>query len=243
MLNVPRVVTRILVVLAIVHAVRAFLLSPQQDVDLLILFAFIPARYGTSLQGEFPGGIWADAWTFVTYALLHGDITHLGINSVWLLAFGSAVARRFETGRFLAFSAVTAAAGAAIHLASHHGEFVPMIGASAAISGYMAAAMRFIFQGGGPLEMWRSQDARIYRVPASPLFTVFADPRILLFLLIWFGLNFLLGHGSLPLGEDREVAWQAHIGGFIAGLFLFALFDPVKRSDFPQGDEPERRMD
>jgi membrane associated rhomboid family serine protease len=174
-----------------------------------------------------PGGIGADVWTFVTYALIHGDVTHLIVNGVWLLAFGSAVARRFGTPRFLGFFAITAAAGAAVHLATHTGEFVPMVGASAAISGFMAAAMRFAFQGGGPLEMWRTQDARSYRVRAAPLITALTNPRILAFLLVWFALNFLLGLGTLPIGDEREIAWQAHVGGFVAGLFLFSLFDPV----------------
>src|SRR5262245_65853199 len=85
----------------------------------------------------------ADVWTFVTYAFIHADWTHLLVNSIWLLPFGSAVARRFGAVRFLAFFAVAAAAGAALHLATHAGEQFPMIGASAAISGTMAAAMRF----------------------------------------------------------------------------------------------------
>ena len=46
---------------------------------------------------------------------------------------------------------VTAAAGAGAHLATHFGEFVPLVGASAAISGAMAAALRFAFEAGGPL--------------------------------------------------------------------------------------------
>lgn len=230
MLNVPPVVTATLAVLGLVHVVRVFLLSPEQDVQVLLLFSFIPARYGPQFlpQGAAPGGFAADIWTFVTYALLHGDITHLGINAVWLLAFGSAVARRFGALRFVLFSAITAAAGALTHLLTHPGEFVPVVGASAAISGLMAAAIRFIFQGGGPVELWRVQDPRVYYVPAAPMSAAFSDPRILAFLAVWFGLNILLGLGSISFGENEQVAWQAHIGGFVTGLLLFALFDPVK---------------
>jgi membrane associated rhomboid family serine protease len=54
------------------------------------------------------------------------------------------------------------------------------------------------------------------------------DPRVLAFLAVWFGLNILFGIGSVSLTEDQQsVAWQAHIGGFLAGLLLFPLFDPV----------------
>jgi membrane associated rhomboid family serine protease len=65
-------------------------------------------------------------------------------------------------------------------------------------------------------------------VPAAPLLVALRDPRIIIFLMAWFGLNLLFGVGvsSLP-GMEQSVAWQAHIGGFLAGLILFALFDPV----------------
>lgn len=143
--NVPAVVTATIAVLVLVHAVRTFVLDPEQDVEVLLLFSFIPARYDMTLltQGAVPGGLGAEIWTFVSYALLHGSWTHLALNSVWLLAFGTPVARRFGALRCIAFFAVTAAAGAAMHLATHANAFVPMIGASASISGFMAAAMRF----------------------------------------------------------------------------------------------------
>jgi membrane associated rhomboid family serine protease len=227
-INIPPVIAAVVVVVVIVHVVRTWALTDQQDIEFLLNFAFIPARYDSSvvLGGALPGG-GADVWTFVTYAFIHGDWTHLGINTIWLLPFGSAVARRFGTSRFLAFFAVTAAAGAALHLATHAGEPYPMIGASASISGTMAAAMRFAFQKGGPLGLFRHGDENAYRVPAIPLKGVLRDPRVVLFLAVWFGINILFGLGSFPItGSEQPVAWQAHIGGFLAGLLLFAWFDP-----------------
>ncbi|HTT47723.1 MAG TPA: rhomboid family intramembrane serine protease [Pseudolabrys sp.] len=230
--NIPPVVLGLLAVLALVHAVRTYVLTEQQDIEFLLTFAFIPARYDTSivLGGVLPGGFGAQLWTFVTYAFIHADWTHYGVNAVWLLPFGSAVARRFGPLRFLVFLAVTAAAGAALHLATHAGEDVPVIGASAAISGTMAAAMRFAFQRGGPLSFHRRGDATDYRVSAIPLTGVLRDPRVIAFVAVWFGINILFGLGSVPLpgvGENQVVAWQAHIGGFLAGLVLFSWFDPA----------------
>ena len=234
--NIPTVVAALLAVMALIHLVRTFLLADEQDVEFLLTFAFIPARYDSSvLGGALPGGGGAQVWSFITYSLLHADWTHYGVNAIWLLPFGAAVARRFGPPRFLAFFAVTAAAGAAAHLATHVGEQAPMIGASAAISGTMAAAMRFAFQRGGPLNFWRG-DTADYRVPALSLFGVLRDPRVLVFLAAWFGINLLFGLGSMPLaGENQIVAWQAHIGGFLAGLLLFSWFDPVPH--VPQFDE------
>ena len=51
----------------------------------------------------------------LTYALLHGSWTHLVVNSVWMLAFGAPVARRFGTTRFFALLAFTAFTGALFH--------------------------------------------------------------------------------------------------------------------------------
>lgn len=241
--NIPTVILAVLAVLALIHVVRTMVLTDAQDVEFLLTFAFIPVRFDSSvvLGGALPGGVGADVWTFVTYSLIHADWTHFGVNAVWLLPFGTAVARRFGALRFLAFFAVTAAAGAALHLLTHPGEQALMIGASAAISGTMAAAMRFAFQRGGPLGMLRGEDDRAYRVPAIPLVGVLNDPRVLLFLGVWFGMNILFGLGSLPLtGADQTVAWQAHIGGFLAGLFLFSWFDPkpaVNQDMPPPSDE------
>lgn len=244
-LNVPRVVVGTLAAMALVHAVRVYALSQTQDIEFLLRFAFIPARYDTTplLGGAFPGGLGADIWTFVTYAFIHGDWTHLGMNSVWLLPFGSAVARRFGALRFLAFFAVTAAAGAATHLAVYEGEMVPMVGASAAISGMMAAAMRFAFQHGGPLGFLSRGDDEAFRVPAAPLMTALRDVRILAFLGAWFGLNLLFGLGSLSLTSgEAGVAWEAHIGGFLAGLILFAVFDPIRMAPISTGRGHDREL-
>jgi membrane associated rhomboid family serine protease len=222
--NVPAVVLSIIAFLVLIEAGREWLLTDEENIDFLLHFAFIPARYTES----YPGGLGARIWTFLTYALLHANFEHVGVNSIWFLPFGSAMARRFGTWRFLAFCAVTAIAGAALHLVTHLGEPLPMIGASATVSGVMAGSLRFAFQSGGPLAMFRSRSAAAYRVPAASLAGALRDPRIIIFLVAWFGLNLLFGIGasSFP-GIEQSVAWQAHIGGFVAGLILFAWFDPV----------------
>ncbi len=231
--NVPGVLVATLATLVVIHTARSFL-SESADIEVLLLFAFIPARYDANIlaNAAWPGGVCADVWTFVTYALLHADWMHLLFNSVWLLAFGTPLARRFGAARFLAFCAVTAAAGALAHLVTHFGQMVPMVGASGAISGTMSGAMRFAFQRGGPLTFGGTDES--YRVPALSLVDSFRDPRVLAFLAVWFGLNLLFGLGSVSItGNEQPVAWQAHVGGFIAGLFLFSWFDPA-------GSAPER---
>jgi membrane associated rhomboid family serine protease len=231
--NVPAVVVATAAALIAVYAFRILALSPAEDAKFLLTFAFIPARYGTDplLRSSFPGGFGADLWSFFTYAFLHANLLHIGLNLAWLIPFGTALARRFGAWRYVLFMLVTAAAGAFAQFISDPGSEVPMIGASAAISGAMAGAMRFIFQENGPLQAWRAGagNTEAYRVAAVPLLATFRDVRFLLFLAVWMGLNALFGLGALSFGTEpgQLVAWQAHIGGFLAGLILFTPFDPV----------------
>ena len=229
--NVPPVVIATITVLVLVHALRVLVMTDAEDLRFLLTFAFIPARYAIhpTAGGSLPGGFGADIWTFFTYAFIHANLLHIALNLAWLLPFGTALARRFGAWRYAVFMLVVAAAGAFAHLLSHAGTIVPMIGASAAISGAMAAAMRFVFQRGGPIGAWHIETGgAAYHVPAAPLGATLRDPRFLIFLAVWIGLNALFGLGTISIGEDgQEIAWQAHIGGFFAGLFLFTFFDPV----------------
>lgn len=251
--NVPGIVIGLIALMLLIHGFGDSLLGEE---SLYLDFAFIPARLGL-MFGMDPSAVLAqraladptDAnrlaaslaqelvirgdvkpWTLVTYAFLHGSWAHVLLNSVWFVAFGTAVARRFGALRFLALFAVTAVGGALAHFVTHLSEVVPMVGASASVSGAMAAAMRFAFQPGAPLGVFRVDDTLAYRLPALSLGSVFADRRVLNFALVWFGLNIATGLLAPGLGlVDASIAWEAHIGGFVTGLLVFPLLDPVPR--------------
>ncbi|MDQ8726563.1 rhomboid family intramembrane serine protease [Bradyrhizobium sp. LHD-71] len=229
-LNLPGALIAILIVLAGIHLFRS-ILPPESDQWLIWTFGFVPARFDTSvLVDRFAeyGGKGAKVWTFLTYSLLHANFTHLAVNVLWLLPFGSAVARRFGAIRFFLFLAVAAIAGAGAHLITHPRELAPMIGASAAVSGAMAAAIRFAFARGSFLSFRRGDADAAARVPAQPLLRALRQPRVITFLAVWFAINIIFGLGSNPFSDQAEsIAWQAHIGGFLAGLLLFSLFDPI----------------
>ena len=230
--NVPGVLLVLIALMAAIHAMRQFI-SADLDLWIVYAFGFVPGRYaGEALRLPMPLGSAGDVLGFVTYALLHGSWLHLASNALWMIAFGAAVAKRFGAFRFIVFGVVCAVAGAALHLATHWGEFVPMVGASAAVSGHMAAAIRFAFSPGGPL----TAAGRLYpetaaHVPAVSILTAFQNRSVIAFTAIWMVFNLLFGLGATSLaGVEGEIVWQAHVGGFLAGLLLFGLFDPVRRT-------------
>lgn len=228
-INAPRIILVLLGLFVAIHIFKA-LLSNQDGISLLLAFAFIPARYGgdASIGFALPYGIFADIWTPVTYMFLHADWTHLLVNGFWLLAFGSLLARRFSMVRFLLFSLVCGVAGALAHLIFHWGAVVPVIGASAAISGLMAAAARFIFSTPQGLGGAVRAGAGVAHLPALTLRQLCVTPSAMFFLGIWLAINLLFGLGTVSFGSG-DIAWEAHIGGFAAGLLGFDLFDSRRR--------------
>jgi membrane associated rhomboid family serine protease len=227
MFNIPRVVLLLAGVMIGMQLIL-MLLPSEESVQFLLALAFIPARYsGAAL--ELPGGYLTAVTSFVTYALVHAGWVHLLVNLLWMAAFGSPVAKRLGDLRFLSFSALCAIAGAVTHLVFHFGEMTPVVGASAAISGQMAAAMRFVFAGRRPGE------ADLAQVPLESLSKTLTDRRILTVLAFWVVLNIVFGAGVVSIaGTEGDIAWEAHIGGFLFGLLCFGFFDTSRKLPVPQ---------
>lgn len=221
MFNVARSVLVLLAVMVGIHIVRLSL-SEDWDTWLTLALAFIPARYA-GFSAELPGGDVASMTSFLTHTLVHGDWVHLGLNAAWLVAFGGAVANRVGATRFLLLFAFCAAAGAATFLVVNPGLMAPMVGASGGIAGLMGATMRFLFRAidGRGLAALR-EDPR--SVPLMSLGAALRDRRVVLVTLVFLLANILavLGIGTAGLSG---IAWEAHIGGYFAGLLFFGFFD------------------
>jgi membrane associated rhomboid family serine protease len=222
--NVPGTVLGILAVLIAVHVALA-LLSPEQSLWWTLALAFIPARY-SGLADQIPGGSVADVTSFVTHMTVHADLTHLAFNSLWLLAFGSVLCARIGGFRFVAFSIAGGISGALLFLVFNPGLAAPVIGASGAVSAMMGAVMRFLFSAidRGEGYLLRHQPSAI---PAVTTMGALRDRRIVLASIVFLGINLLAVIGFGKFGETGAIAWEAHIGGYLFGLFAFGLFDRV----------------
>jgi membrane associated rhomboid family serine protease len=219
--NVPTVVIGVAALLTSVQFVRG-LLPDESDLTLLLALAFIPARY-TGAALELPGGYPTAITSFVTYMVVHAGWVHLLVNVLWMLAFGSAVARRMSGLDFLFFSILCGVAGAFTHLVFHYGGMAPVVGASATISGQMAGALRFFFQAPRLLTRRRTDFAT---APLMSLGQTLTDKRMIAFLVFWVAINAYFGLSSIRIaGEEGGIAWEAHIGGFLCGLLIFGVFD------------------
>jgi len=214
MLNLPGIIVALIALCALIHLGRTYFLTSAGDFWVVLHFAFIPLRYS--------GGYELDVYAFmapVTYSLLHGNAPHLIVNMIWLAAFGSPLANRIGTVRFILFWVATSVAAVGLHYVLHAEDVTPLVGASGAISGMMGAAARYLFQ----------VDRRLRRPAFSGAIRsvpdVFRSRSALTFLGVWLAVNFLMAFGFGAPSDGGSVAWEAHIGGFLAGFLTIRLFD------------------
>lgn len=162
----------------------------------LYLLDGLPPPAGFNLVPE-----WA---TLATYALVHGDAWHLLGNMVFLWVFGDNVEDAVGHLRYLAFYVATAVAGAAAHAVMMPNSDLPLVGASGAVAGVIAAYLMLHPH----TKLWVLVLGRI------PLRLSARWP-----LLFWVGTQFV----SVLAPGEGEIAWWAHIGGLVAGAALIVV--------------------
>jgi len=217
-LRAPISVVGLIAVLVAAHVARVFAPAAISD-RILNNYALVPARYSAQFLAAHhadPGTLMDRVLPFFGHMLLHADTAHIAINSLWLLAFGPVVARRFGGAAFILFFTLCGLAGAAFYVGLNWGDDSAVIGASGAISGLMGGAIRMI--------RIRQPYLNVATLPLVPIFS----PQVIGFTAVWLGVNLLTGVIGLSVsGQYQAVAWQDHMGGYLAGLLLAGAFEPI----------------
>jgi membrane associated rhomboid family serine protease len=182
-------------------------LSLGRDVDAFTLYwGLVPAAFS-----------WV---TVFTSMFLHGGVLHVAGNMLYLWIFGDNVEDRMGHGRFLVFYLLCGVAAALAQTITAPDSVLPMVGASGAIAGVMGAY--FVLY----------PRSRIVTLVTLVFFFQVVEVPAILFLGIWFLMQFISGVGSIVTVTGQSaggVAFWAHIAGFVAGMSSVVVFRRPER--------------
>ena len=195
--NVPPVTLTAAGLLIAAYAILTFM-PIAWTIGIIELFAVRPIVVAAALRDPLQIHSALAALTLVSYALIHIDGIHIALNVGFLLAFGGGCERLFGRRRFVAILILSAIAGAAAKLAMDWNAPIVMYGASGAVFGCMGAFFRLMI--GGPPQLRRKGLILLLSVVVANGIVTLVGPQI--------------------LGVEGGIAWDAHVGGFVAGMLL-----------------------
>lgn len=183
---------------------------------LQMALGFIPATVFAGAHLD-PSVAIVPTWTtLLTYAFLHIDLLHIASNLLFLFVFGDNIEDALGHVRYLGFYLACAAFGALAHALTGPGSEIPLIGASGAISGVLAAYILL--------------HPRV-RVWVLVLFGIPLPLPAFIPLALWIIEQFYM----LVTDSGGGVSWGAHAGGIVAGALLVII---LKRPDVPLWGRP-----
>ena len=179
--------------------------SDNTSTQLLLNFGLFPvAVVGDAVTG----GFLPPSFGLVTYMFLHGGWVHLLLNMLFLWVFGDNIEDSLGHGRYLAFFLLCGMAGGAAHVAVSPQSNIPLVGASAAIAGVIAAYL-------------------MTRPCAKITVLIFGviPVRLASYWVLGFWVITQVWHVFSV--EKSDTAWCAHIGGLAAGALLITIIRPA----------------
>lgn len=189
---------------------------PSRYLDQLIFhFGLIPARF-LDLSDGFTSGIRSSTVPFFTSIFLHAGWMHLIGNMWYLWIFGDNVEDRLGRPRFIFFYLACGVLASLTHFLFNPDSLLPSVGASGAIAGVLGAYLVTFPR------------ARVLTLLPIFIFWQIIELPAMLVLGFWFLMQLLSGTATIALSSQTSggVAWWAHIGGFLAGIFLMKVLQP-----------------
>ncbi len=155
-----------------------------------------------------------------TSMFIHGGFLHILGNMWFLWIFGRGIEDILGHAKYLVFYLACGVAAAFAHVLVNFNSTVPTVGASGAIAGVMGAYLVTFPR------------ARIVTLVPIIIFITTVDIPAAFLLLYWFAIQFFNGVGSVGYSQasSGDVAWFAHVGGFITGIILIKVLSPRKRA-------------
>ncbi len=204
------IVTVLLIAINVLVFVYQITLPPHAAEAFVKTYAFVPRNLQLALEGH-RYSLEQGLLPLFTSMFLHGGFMHILGNMWFLWIFGGNVEDRMGSAVYLFFYIICGLGSGVAQLLFSWGSAIPSLGASGAISGVLGAYIVF-FPGSRILTL-------------VPLFIIWFTARIpaIIFIGLWFIAQFLSGVGSLETpgaASTGGVAWWAHIGGFLLGLFI-----------------------
>ncbi|HQX84122.1 MAG TPA: rhomboid family intramembrane serine protease [Aestuariivirga sp.] len=170
-------------------------------------FGVVPSDLTTAFSQNIPYSPIPEPLTFLTYMFLHAGWLHLISNMLFLWVFADNIEDAFGYFAFVLFYLLCGIAGALAHVLMSPASTAPLIGASAAVSGVIGAYMLLYPRA----RVWI---LLFFRIPLriSAIWVLGG----------WFLLQ-IFSVLTTDQSAEVEVAWWAHIGGFVAGLAITFL--------------------
>jgi len=210
-LNIPLIVVVLASVCCAAYIIPAYFLTSPWREEFYAYFSFVPVTFLHNYD-------MLTQLSAVTYSFLHGNLTHLGLNMLWLIVFGAPLANRLGNVFFLIFWVITAYIAALTYCMFNSASDAMLIGASGVISGLMGAAARYNFQ---------TYSGSYVAGALLPIRRALVSRSVLIALGSFILLNALtaLDEGNNFAGDNLNIAWQAHLGGLLGGFFIIGYFD------------------
>ena len=190
--------------------------------DAYLPFMAVPTEIVESVQGVQEGDVTASSlWELVTLftcTVLHGSPEHLLFNMIFFWMFAALALDLLGARWMFIIFFVTGVCGSICHVMLNSGDSIPMLGASGALMGFEGAYLAMAFR-------WRLPDPHVWPIsrPVPPA-------RLAIFALVSVAGDYL----GISDQAGSNIAYGAHIGGFIAGVALAGFVAPRPKGAHPK---------